>query len=65
MSKKHTETPDHMPAVPEPEKPSKVPTPHFPAESEVAPPNPREPQPAELDQDSGGGYNPNRTYPQT
>jgi hypothetical protein len=41
------------------------PTTHLPAENEVAPPNPCAPQPAELDQDPGGGYNPDGTYPQT
>ena len=65
MSKKHTETPDHMPAIREREQPSKVPTTHFPAENEVAPPDPPEPQPAALDQDPGGGFNPDGTYPQT
>lgn len=29
------------------------------------PVHPPEPEPAELDQDSGGGYNPDHTYPQT
>lgn len=38
---------------------------HFPAENEVAPPNPKQPKPARLDQDPGGGYNTNNTYPQT
>jgi hypothetical protein len=28
------------------------------------PVHPPEPQPAELDQDAGGGYNPNHTFPQ-
>ena len=28
-------------------------------------PKPPAPQPAELDQDAGGGYNPDHTYPQT
>jgi hypothetical protein len=28
-------------------------------------PKPPKPQPAELDQDAGGGYNPDHTYPQT
>ena len=41
----------------------------FPAEDEVEAPNPPgpgdPPQPAELDQDAGGGYNPDGTYPQT
>lgn len=41
---------------------------HFPAEDEVGAPNPpgpgHPPQPAELDQDPGGGYNPDGTYPQ-
>jgi hypothetical protein len=38
-----------------------------PQEDEAAPPRGpvHPPQPAELDQDSGGGYNSNRTYPQT
>jgi hypothetical protein len=54
-----------MPAIREREQPSKVPTTHFPAENEVAPPDPPEPQPAALDQDPGGGFNPDGTYPQT
>ena len=29
------------------------------------PVHPPEPEPAELDQDAGGGYNPDGTYPQT
>ena len=37
----------------------------FPAENEVAPPNPDVPKPARLDQDPGGGYNTDNTYPQT
>ncbi len=44
----------------------------LPKEDEVAPPRgplhppqPTPPQPAELDQDAGGGYNPDGTYPQT
>ena len=40
------------------------PTTHFPAEDQVAPPC-GPPQPAALDQDAGGGYNPDGTYPQT
>jgi len=38
-----------------------------PKESEVTPPAAPgdEPQPAELDQDAGGGYNPDGTFPQT
>lgn len=38
-----------------------------PKESEVAPPDAAgdEPQPAELDQDAGGGYNPDGTFPQS
>jgi hypothetical protein len=60
MSKKHTEH----------EKPvidglKDEPHTHFPGENEVAPPEPCEPKPAELDQDPGGGYNPDGTYPQT
>jgi hypothetical protein len=75
VSKKRTEKPDEFPAIPEPTQKSIIqpiiddlkrkPTTHFPAENEVAPPNPCEPQPAELDQDQGGGYNPDGTYPQT
>ena len=75
MSKKRTEKPDEFPAIPEPTQKSIIqpiiddlkrkPTTHFPAENEVAPPNPCEPQPAELDQDQCGGYNPDGTYPQT
>lgn len=39
----------------------------LPEEDEVAPPRGplHPPQPAELDQDAGGGYNPDGTYPQT
>jgi hypothetical protein len=44
-------------------------TTHFPKEDEVGAPDPagpgNPPQPAELDQDPGGGYNPDGTYPQT
>jgi len=75
MSKKPTETSDKFPAIPEPQIKSIIqpiiddlkrkPTTRFPSEDEVAPPNPSEPQPAELDQDPGGGYNPDGTYPQT
>lgn len=34
-----------------------------PVRGPVHPPEPEE-EPAELDQDSGGGYNPDRTFPQ-
>ena len=73
MSKKYTETPTpEFPAIPERESVidpiiddlKRKPNTRFPAENEVAPPNPCQPQPAELDQDSGGGYNPDGTYPQ-
>jgi hypothetical protein len=42
-------------------------TTQLPKADEVAPPRGpiHPPQPAELDQDSGGGYNPDGTYPQT
>lgn len=42
-------------------------TTQLPTDDEVAPPRGplHPPQPAELDQDSGGGYNPDGTYPQT
>lgn len=74
MSKKHTETPGEFPPIPEPSQSiiqpiiddlKRKPTTRFPAENEVAPPNPSAPQPASLDQDPGGGYNPDGTYPQT
>jgi hypothetical protein len=44
-----------------------LPTTQQPSEDEVAPPRGplHPPQPAELDQDPGGGYNPDGTYPQT
>jgi hypothetical protein len=76
VSKKHTETPtSEAPSYPELPKSGSIiqpiiddlkgkPTTHFPAEDEVAPPNPGDAQPAELDQDTGG-YNPDETYPQT
>ena len=41
----------------------------YPSEGELGAPNPsgpgHPPQPAELDQNSGGGYNSDGTYPQT
>ncbi len=42
-------------------------TTELPTADEVAPPRGplHPPQPAELDQDPGGGYNPDGTYPQT
>jgi len=40
----------------------------YPSEDELGAPNPpgpgHPPQPAELDQDAGSGYNPDGTYPQ-
>jgi hypothetical protein len=36
-----------------------------PPRGPLHPPQPAPPQPAELDQDPGGGYNPDGTYPQT
>jgi hypothetical protein len=42
---------------------------HYPSDDELGAPNPsgpgHPPQPADLDQDAGGGYNPDGTYPQT
>jgi hypothetical protein len=42
---------------------------HYPSVDELGAPNPsgpgHPPQPAELDQDAGGGYNPDGTFPQT
>jgi hypothetical protein len=42
-------------------------TTELPSADEVAPPRGplHPPEPAELDQDPGGGYNPDGTYPQT
>jgi hypothetical protein len=80
VSKKHTETPtEETPAHPEPAPQYKsIIQPimddlkgktRLPAEDEVGAPDPagpgHPPQPAELDQDAGGGYNPDGTYPQT
>ncbi len=80
MSKKHTETPSHeTSAHPEPATQHKsiiqpimddlkgTTSTQLPQEDEVAPPRGplHPPQPAELDQDSGGGYNPDGTYPQS
>jgi hypothetical protein len=74
VSKKRTETPGEFPAIPESRESiiqpiiddlKRKPATHFPAEDEVAAPNPDDPEPAELDQDSGGGYNPDGAYPQT
>jgi hypothetical protein len=78
VSKKHTETASsetpEYPAIPERQESGvpplidglkNKPTTHFPAENEVAPPDAGGLEPAELDQDPGGGYNPDGTYPQT
>lgn len=75
MNKKHNETPPSDPiAQPEPRKSIVQPmieelkgTTKPPMDDETAPPRGplHPPQPAELDQDSGGGYNPDGTYPQT
>jgi hypothetical protein len=64
VSNKHTETPNgEFPAIPK-EDSKRKPTTHFPQENQVAPAC-GIPKPAELDQDPGGGYNPDGTYPQT
>jgi hypothetical protein len=80
VNKKHTDTPTETHAHPEPapQPPSilqpimddlkgRMSPPQVPTEDEVAPPRGplHPPQPAELDQDPGGGYNPDGTYPQT
>ncbi len=79
MSKKHTETPDDNLPHPGPATENKsilqpimddlkgTTTTEVPTVDEVAPPRGplHPPQPAELDQDPGGGYNPDGTYPQT
>lgn len=44
--------------------PKDAPAPQGPPRGPVHPPEPEE-EPAELDQDAGGGYNPDGTYPQT
>lgn len=79
MSKKHTETPGETPEHAEPAAQHKSivqpiiddlkgrSSTELPQDDEVAPPRGplHPPRPAELDQDSGGGYNPDGTYPQT
>jgi len=66
MSKEHTDaTGVEFPPIPEPYPAANPPKKHFPAEDEVAPAAPGPPHPARLDQDPGGGYNSNDTYPQT
>ena len=66
MSKKHEERDQQHESIIQPiiDDLKGKPTTHFPAEDEVAPPS-GPPQPAALDQDAGGGYNPDGTYPQT
>lgn len=80
MIKKHTETPPSDP-ITQPEARQSVAQPmivqpmidelkgstQLPTDDETAPPRGplHPPQPAELDQDPGGGYNPDGTYPQT
>ncbi|MGB6943127.1 MAG: hypothetical protein WBE37_12070 [Bryobacteraceae bacterium] len=73
MNKKHPETPDEpatqqksiiQPIMDDLKGHTST---ELPKEDEVAPPRGplHPPQPAELDQDAGGGYNPDGTYPQT
>jgi hypothetical protein len=66
VSKKHEERDQQHQSIIQPiiDDLKGKPTTHFPAEDEVAPPS-GPPQPAELDQDAGGGYNPDGTHPQT
>jgi hypothetical protein len=66
VSKKHEERDQQPESIIQPiiDDLKGKPTTHFPAEDEVAPPC-GPPQPAALDQDAGGGYNPDGTYPQT
>ena len=67
MSKKPS---DHIPEIPQPiVQPIidelKQPRKEKKEEEEAPPKGPlHPPQPAELDQDAGGGYNPDHTYPQ-
>jgi hypothetical protein len=67
VSKKHPEEPvqQHESIIqPIIDDLKEKPTTHFPAEDEDAPPS-GPPKPAALDQDAGGGYNSNGTFPQT
>lgn len=76
MSEQHTHPPagdaPHFPDIPKPEPGSapvegfkEEPTTHFPEANQAAPTPPGGRKPARLDQDPGGGYRPNNTYPQT
>jgi len=75
VNKKHPETPHTETPAPEhksilqPIMDDLKDQTRLPAEDEVEVPEPAgpglPPQPAELDQDPGGGYNPDGTYPQT
>jgi len=76
VSKKPTEAPEPTPdpvaqdaSILKPIMDDLKGTTQLPTADEVAPPrgplHPPQPQPAELDQDPGGGYNPDGTYPQT
>jgi len=65
---KHTPEPEPAPApIVQPMIDELKGTTVFPKEDETAPPRGplHPPQPAELDQDPGGGYNPDGTDPQT
>lgn len=66
MSKKHEQRDQQHESIIQPiiDDLKGTPTTHFPAEDEDAPPC-GPPKPAALDQDAGGGYNSNGTYPQT
>ena len=77
MDKKHTETPKGEKPAQDKQYPSVIQpimddlkehtTTQLPLADEVAPPRGplHPPQPAELDQDAGGGYNADGAYPQT
>jgi hypothetical protein len=66
VSKKHEERDQQPESIIQPiiDDLKGKPTTQFTAEDEVAPPC-GPPQPAARDQDAGGGFNPDGTYPQT
>ncbi len=55
-------TPDFQPLI---DGLKERPDTHFPPRNQAVPAGSGVPKPAELDQDPGGGYRSNRTFPQT